>query len=150
MEERFLLSIKRLNIDINYIRNVLSYYFKYYFNQDVSTDINAKDINDYNDLKLFLELCSFTEDKSAYKSFMYQFVNFILLKPDPPLNKKIDFMIRNKYLNKNLSIKISYLRSYIISAKYYKYSISRLSKLYFELEDYYFENEYRRLELLKY
>ena len=56
-------------------------------------------------------------------------------------------MIENKYLNKNLSIKISDLRKYII---FNQLNIDKLSKLYFELEDYYFENECRRLELLKY
>ena len=41
------------------------------------------------------------------------------------------------------------LFNYVISDKY-NIDINRMSKLYFELEDYYFENEYRRLELLKY
>ena len=41
------------------------------------------------------------------------------------------------------------LFNYVIFDKY-SIDINRMSKLYFELEDYYFENECRRLELLEY
>lgn len=141
----FLLSVKILNIDINYIRKGLLY-----LNPDILTRDKIKDINNY-DLRLFMEFYELTEIQSTYKFLINQLIILTLIKTtDFSKYRKIKFMIENKYLNKNLSIKISYLRSYIISAKYYKYSISRLSKLYFELEDYYFENECRRLELLEY
>ena len=59
-------------------------------------------------------------------------------------------MIWNKYLNKNLSNRIHDLCDYISSNNLNNVNFTRIIELYFELEDYYFENEYRRLELLKY
>ena len=144
MEDRFLLSIKRLNIDINYIRKGLLY-----LNPDILTRDKIKDINNY-DLRLFIEFSKFTEIQSTYKFLINQLIILTLIKTtDFSIFRKIKFMIENKYLNKNLSIKISDLRKYIIFNQL-NINIDKLSKLYFELEDYYFENEYRRLELLKY
>lgn len=144
MEDRFLLSIKRLNIDINYIRKGLLY-----LNPDILTRDKIKDINNY-DLRLFIEFSKFTEIQSTYKFLINQLIILTLIKTtDFSKYRKIKFMIENKYLNKNLSIKISDLRKYIIFNQL-NINIDKLSKLYFELEDYYFENEYRRLELLKY
>ena len=145
MEDRFLLSIKRLNIDINYIQKSLLC-----LNPDVLTRNKIKDINDYNDLRLFMEFYKLTGAQSSYKFLIGQLIILTLIKTsDRSTFKKINFMIRNKYLNKNLSDKMHDLYNYIIFDKY-NIDINRLSKLYFELEDYYFENEYRRLELLKY
>lgn len=145
MEDRFLLSIKRLNIDINYIRKSLLC-----LNPDIITRNKIKDINDYNDLRLFIESCKLTGAQSSYKFLIGQLIILTLIKTsDHSTLKKINFMIRNKYLNKNLSDKMHDLFNYVISDKY-NIDINRMSKLYFELEDYYFENEYRRLELLKY
>lgn len=145
MEDRFLLSIKRLNIDINYIRKSLLC-----LNPDIITRNKIKDINDYNDLRLFMEFCKLTGAQSSYKFLIGQLIILTLIKTsDHSTLKKINFMIRNKYLNKNLSDKMHDLFNYVISDKY-NIDINRMSKLYFELEDYYFENEYRRLELLKY
>lgn len=145
MEDRFLLSIKRLNIDINYIQKSLLC-----LNPDVLTRNKIKDINDYNDLRLFMEFYKLTGAQSSHKFLIGQLIILTLIKTsDHSTFKKINFMIRNKYLNKNLSDKMHDLYNYIIFDKY-NIDINRLSKLYFELEDYYFENEYRRLELLKY
>lgn len=145
MEDRFLLSIKRLNIDINYIRKSLLC-----LNPDIITRNKIKDINDYNDLRLFMEFYKLTGAQSSHKFLIGQLIILTLIKTsDHSTFKKINFMIRNKYLNKNLSDKMHDLYNYIIFDKY-NIDINRLSKLYFELEDYYFENEYRRLELLKY
>lgn len=144
MEDRFLLSIKRLNIDINYIRKGLLY-----LNPDILTRDKIKDINNY-DLRLFIEFSKFTEIQSTYKFLINQLIILTLIKTtDFSKYRKIKFMIENKYLNKNLSIKISDLRKYIIFNQL-NINIDKLSKLYFELEDYYFENECRRLELLEY
>jgi hypothetical protein len=145
MEDRFLLSIKRLNIDINYIRKSLLC-----LNPDIITRNKIKDINDYNDLRLFMEFYKLTGAQSSHKFLIGQLIILTLIKTsDHSTLKKINFMIRNKYLNKNLSDKMHDLFNYVISDKY-NIDINRMSKLYFELEDYYFENEYRRLELLKY
>ena len=144
MEDRYLLSIKRLNIDINYIQKSLLY-----LNSDVLSRIQIKDINNY-DLRLFIEFSKFTEIQSTYKFLINQLIILTLIKTtDFSKYRKIKFMIENKYLNKNLSIKISDLRKYIIFNQL-NINIDKLSKLYFELEDYYFENECRRLELLEY
>ena len=59
-------------------------------------------------------------------------------------------MIWNKYLNKNLSNRIHDLCDYISSNNLNNVNFTRIIELYFELEDYYFENECRRLELLEY
>lgn len=145
MEERFLLSIKRLNIDINYIQKSLLYLIP-----DILTRNKIKDINNYDDLRLFMEFYKLTETQSTYKFLINQLIILILIKTtDFSILKKIKIMIENKYLNKNLSARISDLRKYIIFNQF-NINIDKLSKLYFELEDYYFENEYRRLELLKY
>lgn len=146
MEDRYLLSIKRLNIDINYIQKSLLY-----LNSDVLSRIQIKDINGYDDLRLFIEEFSkFTESQFMNELFIHRLIILTLIKTtDFSILKKIKIMIENKYLNKNLSIKISDLRKYIIFNQL-NINIDKLSKLYFELEDYYFENEYRRLELLKY
>ena len=145
MEDRFLLSIKRLNIDINYIQKSLLC-----LNPDVLTRNKIKDINDYNDLRLFMEFYKLTGAQSSHKFLIGQLIILTLIKTsDHSTFKKINFMIRNKYLNKNLSDKMHDLYNYIIFDKY-NIDINRLSKLYFELEDYYFENECRRLELLEY
>ena len=139
----FLLSVKILNIDINYIRKGLLY-----LNPDILTRDKIKDINNY-DLRLFMEFYELTEIQSTYKFLINQLIILTLIKTTDffSIFRKIKFMIENKYLNKNLSIKISDLRKYII---FNQLNIDKLSKLYFELEDYYFENECRRLELLKY
>ena len=145
MEDRFLLSVKRLNIDINYIQKSLLY-----LDSDVLSRSPIKDINGYYDLRLFIEFSKFTEFQSTYKFLINQLIILTLIKTtDFSIFRKIKFMIENKYLNKNLSIKISDLRKYIIFNQL-NINIDKLSKLYFELEDYYFENEYRRLELLEY
>ena len=146
MEERFLLSIKRLNIDINYIQKSLLY-----LNSDVLARNQIKNINGYDDLRLFIEFSKFTEAQSTYKFFIHQLIIFILIKPtNHSIIKKINFMIWNKYLNKNLSNRIHDLCDYISSNNLNNVNFTRVIELYFELEDYYFENEYRRLELLKY
>lgn len=145
MEDRFLLSVKRLNIDINYIQKSLLY-----LDSDVLSRSPIKDINDYNDLRLFMEFYKLTGAQSSYKFLIDQLIILTLIKTtDFSIFRKIKFMIENKYLNKNLSIKISDLRKYIIFNQL-NINIDKLSKLYFELEDYYFENECRRLELLEY
>ena len=146
MEERFLLSIKRLNIDINYIQKSLLY-----LNSEVLARNQIKNINGYDDLRLFIEFSKFTEAQSIYKFFIHQLIIFILIKPtNHSIIKKINFMIWNKYLNKNLSNRIHDLCDYISSNNLNNVNFTRVIELYFELEDYYFENEYRRLELLKY
>ena len=98
MEDRFLLSIRRLNIDINYIQKNLLY-----LNPDILTRNKIKDINDYNDLRLFMEFYKLTGAQSSYKFLIDQLIILTLIKTsDHSTLKKINFMIRNKYLNKNL------------------------------------------------
>lgn len=147
MEDRYLLSIKRLNIDINYIQKSLLY-----LNSDVLSRIQIKDINGYDDLRLFIEEFSkFTESQFMNELFIRRLIILILIKPtDHSIIKKINFMIWNKYLNKNLSNRIHDLCDYISSNNLNNVNLTRIIELYFELEDYYFENECRRLELLEY
>ena len=96
MKDRFLLSIKRLNIDINYIRKGLLY-----LNPDILTRDKIKDINNYDDLRLFMEFYEFTETQFTYK--LNQLIILTLIKTtDFSRHRKIKFMIENKYLNKNL------------------------------------------------
>ena len=96
MKDRFLLSIKRLNIYINYIRKGLLY-----LNPDILTRDKIKDINNYDDLRLFMEFYEFTETQFTYK--LNQLIILTLIKTtDFSRHRKIKFMIENKYLNKNL------------------------------------------------
>ena len=70
----FLLSVKILNIDINYIRKGLLY-----LNPDILTMDKIKDINNY-DLRLFMEFYELTEIQSTYKFLINQLIILTLIK----------------------------------------------------------------------
>ena len=70
----FLLSVKILNIDINYIRKGLLY-----LNPDILTRDKIKDINNY-DLRLFMEFYELTEIQSTYKFLINQLIILTLIK----------------------------------------------------------------------